>query len=227
VVQTGLDYGRSIGDRGYSYDISESVNLKPRSNISISLGPGYSYSTGAQQYVTTIDDPVATNFYGKRYVFSDLVQKTLSMDTRLDVTFTPDLSLQLYAQPFISSGAYGNFKEFDAPRQIHKTVYGAGKGTVSVTGTGASREYTIDPDGAGPSSPFTLGNPDFNFRSLRGTAVLRWEYRPGSTVFFVWNQVRSDAVSVGDFDFTRDRQALFSAHPDNIFVVKLNYYLGR
>jgi hypothetical protein len=57
--------------------------------------------------------------------------------------------------------------------------------------------------------------------------VLRWEYRPGSTVFFVWNQVRSDAVSVGDFDLTRDRQALFSAHPDNIFVVKLNYYLGR
>ena len=227
VVQTGLDYGRSIGDRGYNYDINESVNLKPRSNVSISLGPAYSYSKGAQQYVTTIDDPVATNFYGKRYVFSDLVQQTLSMETRLDVTFTPDLSLQLYAQPFISSGAYSNFKEFDAPRHIHKTVYGAGKGTVIATGTGSSRTYTIDPDGAGPSSPFTLDNPDFNFRSLRGTAVVRWEYRPGSTVFFVWNQVRSDAVSVGDFDFTRDRQALFSAHPDNIFVIKLNYYLGR
>ena len=78
------------------------------------------------------------------------------METRLDVTFTPDLSLQLYAQPFISSGAYSNFKEFDEPRHIHKTVYGAGKGTVVATGTGSSRTYTIDPDGAGPSSPFTL-----------------------------------------------------------------------
>ena len=227
VLQTNLDYGRSIGDRGYNYDVYETVNLKPRSNVSISLGPAYSYSNGSQQYVTTVDDPLATNFYGKRYVFSNLVQQTLSMDTRLDVTFSPDLTLQLYAQPFISSGAYSAFKEFDAPRQIHKTVYGAGRGTITTTGTGESRVYTIDPDGAGPSNPFSIGNPDFSFRSLRGNAVLRWEYRPGSTLFFVWNQNRSDAVSVGDFDFTRDRQALFDAHPDNIFVVKMNYYLGR
>jgi hypothetical protein len=225
--QTNLDYGRSIGDAGYSYDINETATIRPRSNISISLVPAYSYSKGYQQYVTTIDDPFATDFYGKRYVFSNLLQQTVSMETRLDVTFTPDLTLQLYAQPFISSGAYTAFKEFDAPRQIHKTVYGAGKGTINTTGSGESLIYTIDPDGAGPSSPFTLANPDFNFRSLRGTAVLRWEYRPGSTLFFVWNQVRSDAVSVGDFDFTRDRQALFSAHPDNVFVVKMNYYLGR
>lgn len=74
--------------------------------------------------------------------------------------------------------------------------------------------------------PFTIDNPDFNFRSLRGTAVLRWECRPGSTLFLVWNQSRSDVVSVGDFDFARDRQALFNARPDNIFVVKVNYYLG-
>ncbi len=227
VLQTNLDYGRSIGDRGYSYDISETVNLKPRSNVSVSLGPAYSYSKGSQQYVTTIDDPLATNFYGERYVFSDLIQQTLSMETRLDVTFTPDLTLQLYAQPFISSGAYSAFKEFDAPRQIHKTVYGAGKGTIVATGSGGSKIYTIDPDGSGPAGAFTVGNPDFNFRSLRGNAVLRWEYRPGSTLFLVWNQVRSDAVGVGDFDFTRDRQALFNAHPDNIFVVKMNYYIGR
>jgi hypothetical protein len=227
VAQTNLDYGRSIGERGYSYNVYETVNIKPRPNVSISLGPGYSYSSGYQQYVTTIDDPVATNFYGKRYVFSNLVQHTLSMDTRLDVTFTPDLTLQLYAQPFIASGEYSGFKEFDAPRQIHKTVYGEGKGTISSTGTGGSLVYTIDADGAGPSSPFTIANPDFNFRSLRGNVVLRWEYRPGSILFLVWNQSRSDAVSVGDFDFTRDRQALFNARPDNIFVVKMNYYLAR
>ncbi|MEP6904811.1 MAG: DUF5916 domain-containing protein [Gemmatimonadales bacterium] len=227
VLQTNLDYGLTIGDHGFSYDISETVNLKPRSNVAISFGPGYSYSNGAQQYVTTINDITSTNFYGNRYVFSDLIQHTLSMDTRLDVTFSPDLTLQLYAQPFISSGAYSAFKEFDTPRRIHKTVYGEGRGTITTTGTGESRVYTIDPDGPGPSKQFTIGNPDFNFRSLRGNAVLRWEYRPGSTLFFVWNQNRADAVGVGDFDFTRDRQALFNAHPDNIFVVKMNYYLGR
>jgi hypothetical protein len=86
--------------------------------------------------------------------------------------------------------------------------------------------YTIDPDGTGPAASFTVDNPDFNFRSLRGTAVMRWEYRPGSTLFLVWNQMRSDQVAVGDFDFNRDRQALFRAHPDNVFLVKLNYYIG-
>jgi len=227
VLNTNVDYGSSVGEAGHSYDIFENVTLKPRPNVSITFGPGYSYSSGAQQYVTTIEDPFATAFYGKRYVFSDIVQHTLSMDTRLDVTFTPELTLQLYAQPFIASGAYSAFKEFDAPRQLHKTVYGSGKGTIAHTGSGSSLTYTIDPDGAGPSSPFTLDNPDFNFRSLRGNAVVRWEYRPGSTLFLVWNQSRSDAVSAGDFDFTRDRQGVFQARPDNVFVVKANFYLGR
>jgi hypothetical protein len=226
-VFSNLDYGRSIGDRGYSYDIVETLNFKPRSNVSISLGPSFNYSNGSQQYVTTVDDPSATTFYGKRYVFSDLIQQTLSMETRLDVTFTPDLTLQLYAQPFISSGKYSRFKEFDAPRQIHKTVFGEGKGTVTSTGAGSAKTYSIDPDGGGPSAPFTIDNPDFNFRSLRGTAVMRWEYRPGSTLFLVWNQLRSDEEAVGDFRFSRDRRALFAARPDNIFVVKMNYYLGR
>jgi hypothetical protein len=152
VLFTNLDYGRSIGDRGYNYDIYETLNIKPRSNISISLGPSFSYSDGVQQYVTTVDDPFATTFYGKRYVFSDRIQRTLAMDTRLDVTFTPNLTLQLYAQPFIASGEYSRFKEFDAPRQIHKTVFGEGKGTVTSTGTGSSKQYTIDPDGPGPAS---------------------------------------------------------------------------
>jgi len=142
------------------------------------------------------------------------------------VTFTPALTLQLYAQPFISSGEYSRFKEFDNPRQISKTEYGAGKGTISSTGTGSSKVYTVDPDGAGAAASFTINNPDFNFRSLRGTAVLRWEYRPGSTLFVVWNQQRADQVPFGNFDFNRDRQAIFQAHPDNVFLIKVNYYLG-
>ena len=65
-----------------------------------------------------------------------------------------------------------------------------------------------------------------NLRSLRGTAVHRWEYRPGSTLFVVWNQTRSGQVPFGDFDFGRDQSALFRAHPDNLFLIKLNYYIG-
>ena len=227
VLQTSVDYGKNIGDHGYSYDAYETVTLKPKSNVRLSFGPGYSYGDGSSQFVRSVVDPTATNFYGTRYVFADLIQHTVSMNTRADVTFTPALTLQLYAQPFISSGAYSSFKEFDNPRQLHKTPYGApGKGTITSTGSGSSKVYTIDPDGTGPAQSFTVNNPDFNFRSLRGTAVLRWEYRPGSTMYVVWNQTRNDQVPFGNFDFNRDRQALFRAHPDNVFLVKFNYYLG-
>ena len=78
----------------------------------------------------------------------------------------------------------------------------------------------------GPAAAFTVDNPDFNIRSLRGTAVLRWEYRPGSTLFFVWTQERSGSDSFGDFDFQRDRSALFRDRPINVFQVKASYWLG-
>jgi hypothetical protein len=94
-------------------------------------------------------------------------------------------------------------------------------------GGGHVDAYTIDPDGAGPAAAFTVGNPDFNIRSLRGTAVMRWEYRPGSTLFFVWTQERSGADAYGDFDFNRDRAALFRDRPINVFQVKATYWIGR
>jgi Domain of unknown function (DUF5916) len=158
------------------------------------------------------------------------VQKTLSMDTRLAVTFTPNSSLELYAQPFIATGNYSDFKEFDAPRQLRKSIYGRGRGTISTAtdARGLITEYTVDPDGTGPAAPFSFDNPSFDARSLIGNVVYRWEYRPGSTLYLVWTQSRSDQLSdVGTLDFTRDRRALFSTHPDNIFLVKLNYWLGR
>jgi hypothetical protein len=102
-------------------------------------------------------------------------------------------------------------------------VYGQDVGTISQQQDGS---YTVDPDGTGPAAAFAFGNPDFNFRSLRGNAVLRWEYRPGSTVFFVWTQSRSDVAPNGDLQFSRDVSGLFDAKPDNIFLLKVNYWLG-
>ena len=64
----------------------------------------------AAQYVTTVTDPTATSFYGKRYIFSFIKTRTLSLDTRVNWTFNPNLTLQLFAQPFIASGAYSSFR---------------------------------------------------------------------------------------------------------------------
>jgi hypothetical protein len=86
----------------------------------------------------------------------------------------------------------------------------------------------VDPDAAGPAAPFTFDNPSFNRRSLRGNAVYRWEYRPGSTLYVVWTQSRDDELRyVGNFELDRDRAALFATKPDNIFLVKVNWWLGR
>ncbi len=83
--------------------------------------------------------------------------------------------------------------------------------------------FTVDPDGTGPAPSFTFADPDFNFKSLRGTVVFRWEYRPGSTLYFVWTQNRQDFANPGDFDFGRDVVDLVSARGDNVFMLKATY----
>ena len=228
VVNVNPRYQRN-SEGGFQSAVNTTVRWKPASNVSLSLGPSYNFTRGIQQYVTTVDDATNTAFAGERYVFSSLVQKTLSMDTRLAVTFTPNSSLELYAQPFIATGNYSDFKEFDAPRQLRKSIYGRDRGTISATtASGLITSYTVDPDGTGPAASFSFDNPSFDARSLIGNVVYRWEYRPGSTLYLVWTQSRSDQLSdVGTLDFTRDRRALFSTHPDNIFLVKLNFWLGR
>ena len=148
------------------------------------------------------------------------------MTTRLNWTFSPDMSLELFMQPFVSSNDYSEFKEFVAPRRLEKAVYGEDAGEIRAEDAGGSRSYVIDPDGDGPAAEFTLDDPDFTFRSLRGNLVFRWEYIPGSTLFFVWTQDRNTADRVGDFDLGRDVGRMFDAPADNIFLVKATYWLG-
>ena len=204
-------------------NLSLGVDMRPASFIHVNLAPTIDHTKSTGQYVRAVSDPLATATYGRRYVFADLDQTTLSLDTRLDWTFTPNLTLQLYAQPFVSAGKYNGLKELRAPRTYDFNVYGRDAGTITSSGS----QYTIDPNGAGAAPSFTVGNPDFNIRSLHGDAVLRWEYRPGSTLYFVWQQERSDFAPIGDFALQRDAGAIFRAQPTNVFLVKVAYWLGR
>ena len=86
--------------------------------------------------------------------------------------------------------------------------------------------YTLDPDGTGPAESQTISNPDFNYISLRGNAVLRWEYMPGSTLYLVWTQSKNDVEPQGDFYFDKSMNRMFDLRPDNIFMLKLSYWLG-
>jgi hypothetical protein len=218
---------------GYFRFLAASVSARPSTNIQVSMGPVWETGRGDAQYVRTQTDALATDTYGRRFVFATLQQTTVALSTRLDWTFTPRLSLQLYARPFLSAGEYDGFKELAAPNSYRFTEYGSDAGTIALNtacGTSAAdpQRYTIDPDGAaGAANCFQFRRPDYNFRNLRGNAVLRWEYRPGSTLFFVWQQERSGQEGFGDFEFGRDASDLFEVPARNVFLVKATYWLGR
>jgi len=223
VFDFSLELARGVDSPTHTLILSPGVALKPAASVFVQLSPSYVVDEDAAQYVKTVKDPTAAAFGGNRYVFSFIKTYTVSFDTRVNWTLKPDLTLQLFAQPFFASGDYTGFREFAAPRTIRKLEYGRDIGTISKTGS----TYTVDPDDTGPAAPFTIDDPNFSFRSLRGTAVLRYEYRPGSTLYFVWTQQRAGSSAFGDFDFSRDNSALWRDRPDNVFLIKATYWLGR
>ena len=204
---------------GHSLYTELSLRWKPASNISLSFGPRYETDRGEMQWVTRVEDPLMTETFGTRYVFGRISNPVLSTEIRLNWTFTPRVSLQLYLQPFIAVGTYDKFKELARPRAFEYNVYGDGASTITAEGG----RYFVDPDGEGPAAPFSFTNPDFNYKSLRGTLVFRWEYLPGSVLYVVWTQSRADYSNPGNFQLQRDLGDLLVAPGDNIFMIKLSY----
>lgn len=214
---------------GWSTSYYASLAVRPSPTISISVGPSYSVGLSSQQYLTAVADPAAVATFGQRYLFAEVLQHSLDLTTRLDVTFTPRLSLQLYAQPFVATGAYRRFRELAAPRTTDYLIYGetTGSSLTPVTNPdGSVAAYLLDPDGAGPRSAVQIANPNFSARSLRGNAVVRWEYRPGSTLFFVWTTACSAYSPGAQFDAAGDMGRLCQGRADNVFAVKANYWLS-
>jgi Domain of unknown function (DUF5916)/Carbohydrate family 9 binding domain-like len=223
-VNGSLNYSHGVaGDQSTNYSLG--VDMRPSTFLHVTLSSGLGIQQSTGQFVRSVSDALATSTFSRRYVFADLHQTTLSMDTRVEWTFTPAVSLQVYAQPFVSAGRYSGFKEFRTPGTYDFDVYGVNRGTIARSASGV---YTVDPDGATGAAPaFSFGDPNFNVRNLRGNAVLRWEYRPGSAIFVVWQQQRSGFEPIGDFDTSRDVGAIFRAAPTNVFLVKATYWIGR
>ena len=125
----------------------------------------------------------------------------MSITARVNYTITPQLTVQIYAAPFVSAGDYDDFKRLVDGRAAHYQ------------------------DRYAPS--LYAGNPDFNYRSFRTTNVLRWEYKPGSALFVVWQQGREDVVDSGRFRFGPDFSGVFGAPSRNVFLVKWSYWINQ
>ena len=204
--------------------VALSLDWRPAPQARVRLTPNFEGQRTTAQYVQASVDPLSSSTFGKRYIFAEVQQRALSVDARLDWTFSPWLSLQLFMQPFAASGRFSRFKEFTTPRRFEFAEYGVDRGTVTVRGDGSR---VIDPDGAGAALPLTVSNQDFSVRALRGNAVMRAEYRPGSSLFFVWSQQREQ-----QFDDVRANvggQALrtFADPGRHVFLIKFSRWIGR
>ncbi|MCC6245794.1 MAG: carbohydrate binding family 9 domain-containing protein [Gemmatimonadaceae bacterium] len=172
------------GDGSHSLSVDGTITLRPGTRLELTMSPSISVGENARQYVTTRAGGTASTF-GSRYIFAHVDQAQYSMRFRLNYALTPNLTIETYAEPFAASGRYFDYGELGARLDRDLRTYGTGPTTISAPDSTGARTVT---DGA---AQFSLANNDFNVRSFRSNAVMRWEWRPGCTLFVVWQQDRS------------------------------------
>jgi hypothetical protein len=225
LLSAGLSALRWQDSSGTSFTQgSLDLTLQTRRGAGLVLSPSYQRARYSAFYVGEYADPTATATFGRRFLFSDLSQDVLSLSIRLNYYFTPTLSLQLYAQPFVATADFGDPTALAAARTYRFSRFGTAGSTVATDP--ATGRITVDADADGPAPALAYDNPDFRRRSLRSNAVLRWEYRPGSTLFLVWNQSRFDQVNDPDFRPFHDLRGIFGDDMHNVFLAKATYYFA-
>jgi hypothetical protein len=207
-------------------DLSLSARWRPALNAEFSVGPSWAYQREIGYLVAAVPDTLATATFGRRYVFGPQTQRTLSLSARANVTFTPSLSLQSYVEPFTSGATSNDFRELLRPRTHDLNVYASDPNVALQRDTAGTYLVSISRNGT-VVTRFTIRNPDVRFRSLRGNAVLRWEYRPGATMFVVWSHNRGAFEPGAPYRGLTDVRSLFSLPPENVLLVKVNYWLSR
>jgi uncharacterized protein DUF5916 len=202
---------------GMTRRASGSFSFRPGPRWQLSVAPSYERLTDAQQYVTTLPGGRPETF-GSRYVFANIERSTFASEFRMGFTLKPDVNLDVYAEPFAASGRYYNYGELLEPSSLERITYGS-SGTQLVINSTGDRLVTAG------SSSFTLRQRDFNVRSFQSNVVLRWEWRPGSTMFVVWQQNRDAQDTSGARVSLGDAFRSIRSPGTNIFLVKTSFWL--
>jgi hypothetical protein len=210
-------YGRDE-DGGLTFQADGEITLQPGPQWQLSISPEYERRVDTQQYVTTLGGGSPATF-GSRYIFGAVDRSTYATQLRLTYTFKPDLTLDFYGEPFSASGRYDNLGELAVARTRLRRQYGAG-GTSLTTVADGSQVVTD-----GPTS-FTLRSRDFNVQSFRSNLVLRWEWRPGSTVYLVWQQDRSAEETLRERTSVGDMFGSFGRPGDHFFAIKTSFWFS-
>jgi hypothetical protein len=196
-----VNYSRRDGGRSRQLNLSPELDYKLASRLSTSLKFDWTHDRNDSQWFGNFDTLGVTH-----YTFAHLDQKTLAVTWRVDYTFTPEMSLQVYAQPFVSKGTYRDIRELATPR---------------------ASQY---PDRFMPYADTAVANHPggFNYKAFRSNVVFRWEYRPGSVLFLVWSQGReSNDTREGTRSYAGDFRDLFSLPSEDTFLLKVSYWFTR
>ncbi len=203
----------------WSTNVDFSAQIQARSNLEISLGSSVGVAEDDRQYVDETVDNAGTS----HYLFGRIRQVTAAMTLRMAWTLTPNLGFQLYAQPFLSTGSYSDYKEADRPtaQSYADRFYHYAADDLRMEG----QQVAVLRDRSG-SNAYTFARPDYGARELRSTLVVRWQYRPGSTIFAIWSHGRSAFDGDGAFRFGSELQTLAHTTGENVVMLKANYWFG-
>lgn len=189
------------GGRSHLFEVHPTIELRALNRATLSVGPHLVFNTDNTQYYNDYSNDTLSI-----PAFGHLVQRVASVTARASFTATPNLSFEVYAEPYATNGRFTDLRALADP--------------------GAhTYDQRFQPLVNHPTETVRPGG--FNDRRLHTTSVVRWEYRPGSTLFVVWSQGRAytDALT-GDFSMGHDTRALFGAHPQDTFLVKLSYWIN-
>ena len=224
-VHIGQYQRRDVAEEYDSY-YWMNLNWRPRSNLQIVFGPELSYELDEDQYVASItrnaSDVDAAQTYGTRYIFATNKSSNISANLRVNWTFNPKMTLETYVRPYIQSARFSRFGELSRANTFDFDIYGEDEGVLQDMGNGL---YQVSMNGENPTA-FRFYRPDFTYTALQGNAVFRWEYKPGSTLYVVWQQQRDGAIGNGLMDLGRDFGDLMDYKPINVFLIKLSYWFG-
>jgi hypothetical protein len=195
------------------------VSFRPSNRLRLSGSVSYEKLLDGLQYVDTADRDGGE----PRWVLGHIDQDTWSFTFRVNLSITPELTLQYYGSPFVGTGRYTEFKRAtdtlarDYSARFHP--YGPGE----IAYSPEANAYQVTEEGG---RSYSFRNPDFSFRQFRSNLVARWEWKPGSSFYVVWSQGRTSAAASWDDSLGSNWNALWGAQPDNVLLVKLSYWFS-
>jgi hypothetical protein len=214
-----LNNNSTVSSDGVSRFYSIQPVLSFRLGNHIYLSSDLKYSNNTDNFIYVSQKKAESDM---RFIMARIRQQTYSFTLRFNYNITPDISIQYYGSPFISSGTYNDFKRSADTHagNIADRYHRYSEDEISLDEP--TNIYTVT---EGVDS-YKFGNPDFSFREFRSNLVARWEYRPGSTIYLVWENNRTNRESDYISSLNHNMGTLFGVQPTNVFMVKISFWMG-